>query len=44
MELLMLGSCVGEDITVRAVGPEPDAKAALAVLEALVKNNFGELV
>ena len=43
MELLMLGSCVGEDITIRATGPEPDAKTALAVLEALVTNNFGEL-
>ena len=43
MELLMLGSSVGEDITVRVTGQEPDAKAALAVLEALVKNNFGEL-
>jgi len=43
MELLMLGSSVGEDITIRASGPEPDAKTALAVLETLVKNNFGEL-
>lgn len=43
MELLMLGSSVGEDITIRATGPEPDAKAALAVLQALIENNFGEL-
>ena len=43
MELLLLGSSVGEDITVCATGPEPDAKAALAVLTALVENNFGEL-
>ena len=42
MELLLLGSCVGEDITVHVSGPEADAKAALAALTVLVKNNFGE--
>jgi len=42
MELLLLGSCVGEDITVSVSGPETDARAALAALEGLVKNNFGE--
>ena len=42
MELLLLGSCVGEDITVHVSGPEADATAALAALEGLVKNNFGE--
>lgn len=44
MELLMLGSSVGEDITIRVTGPDGDAQAALAVLETLVKNNFGELL
>ncbi|MEP6343183.1 MAG: HPr family phosphocarrier protein [Maricaulaceae bacterium] len=43
MELLMLGSCVGEDITITATGPVADAEAALAVLETLLKTNFGEL-
>ena len=42
MELLLLGSCVGEDITVHVSGPEADARAALAAITALVQNNFGE--
>ena len=42
MELLMLGSCVGEDITITATGPASDAKAALGALGALLENNFGE--
>lgn len=42
MELLMLGSAVGEDITICATGPEDDAKAALDALTSLVENNFGE--
>ncbi len=40
MELLLLGSACGEDITVSAEGPE-----ALVVVEALTKlveNGFGE--
>ena len=43
MELLMLGSCVGEDITITTTGPAPDAKAALCVLGALLESNFGEV-
>lgn len=42
MELLMLGSSVGEDITITATGPKPDAKAAIDVLAALLESNFGE--
>ena len=40
MELLMLGSACGEDITIRAQGPE--AQVAVASLAALVKDGFGE--
>ena len=40
MELLMLGSACGEDITIRAQGPE--AEVAVAKLSALVKDGFGE--
>lgn len=40
MELLLLGSAVGEDITISASGPE--AAAALTALTALVDNRFGE--
>lgn len=42
MELLMLGSAVGEDITICATGSKDDARAALDALTSLVKNNFGE--
>ena len=40
MELLLLGSAVGEDITISASGPQ--AREALAALTALVENRFGE--
>ena len=40
MELLMLGSACGEDITIRAQGA--DAHVAVAGLSALVKRGFGE--
>lgn len=42
MELLMLGSAVGEDITISVKGPETDAQAALEALKTLVRDNFGE--
>lgn len=40
MELLMLGSACGEDITITAKGPE--AQQAADALEHLVKDHFGE--
>ena len=40
MELLMLGSACGEDITITAKGE--DAVAALDELAALVEGHFGE--
>ncbi len=40
MELLLLGSACGEDITISATGPE--AEQALAALVDLVSNRFGE--
>ena len=40
MELLMLGSACGEDITISAHGR--DAEAAVAHLAALVESGFGE--
>ena len=40
MELLMLGSACGEEITIKAKGE--DALAALDALVALVSDNFGE--
>ena len=40
MELLMLGSACGEDITICATGVE--AKAAVDALTALVNDRFGE--
>lgn len=40
MELLLLGSSYGQDITITASGP--DAKTALEALVALVKSRFGE--
>lgn len=40
MELLMLGSACGEDISIVATGPE--AKAAVDALSALVSDHFGE--
>ena len=42
MELLMLGSAVGEDITISVTGEAEEAAAALEALKTLVKNNFGE--
>jgi len=40
MELLLLGSAYGEDITIQAKGPE--AKVALDALVDLVTSKFGE--
>jgi len=40
MELLLLGSAFGEDITISAKGPE--AEQAVAALTQLVKDRFGE--
>ncbi|MEE9272575.1 MAG: HPr family phosphocarrier protein [Robiginitomaculum sp.] len=40
MELLMLGSAYGEDISITASGPE--AQAAVNALIDLVKTRFGE--
>jgi len=40
MELLMLGSACGEDITITAKGE--DAAAAVNALAALVEDHFGE--
>lgn len=40
MELLMLGSACGEDITITATGK--DAKPAADALAALVEDHFGE--
>jgi phosphocarrier protein len=40
MELLLLGSACGEDITVSAEGPE--ASVVVEALSKLVKNGFGE--
>jgi len=40
MELLLLGSACGEDISITAHGP--DAEAAVGALSALVKDRFGE--
>ncbi|HFB55395.1 MAG TPA: HPr family phosphocarrier protein [Hellea balneolensis] len=40
MELLMLGSACGEDISITAKGP--DADTALRALEDLVLGRFGE--
>ena len=40
MELLMLGSACGEDITIEASGP--DAEAAVKALAELVCEGFGE--
>ena len=40
MELLLLGSAFGEDITIKAEGP--DADAALKALADLVRDKFGE--
>jgi len=40
MELLMLGSACGEDITIAAEGP--DAQAAIDALAKLVEDAFGE--
>jgi phosphocarrier protein len=40
MELLLLGSACGEEITVTAEGPE--AETVIDALSKLVKNGFGE--
>lgn len=40
MELLLLGSACGEDITISATGPQ--AADAVEALTALVKDRFGE--
>lgn len=40
MELLLLGSACGEDITVTAEGPEADV--VVNALAKLVENGFGE--
>jgi len=40
MELLLLGSACGEDISITARGP--DAEAAIKALSALVDGRFGE--
>jgi phosphocarrier protein HPr len=40
MELLLLGSACGEDITVSADGPQ--AQVVVEALEKLVRNGFGE--
>lgn len=40
MELLLLGSACGEDITVTATGPQ--AAVAVEALGKLVRNGFGE--
>jgi len=40
MELLLLGSACGEDISITAHGP--DAEAAIEALGALVEDKFGE--
>jgi len=40
MELLLLGSAFGEDITIVATGPDEDA--AIEALTLLVKDRFGE--
>lgn len=40
MELLLLGSACGEDITVSAEGPE--ACIVVDALSKLIKNGFGE--
>ncbi len=40
MELLLLGSACGEDISITAHGP--DADAAIKALAALVEDKFGE--
>ena len=40
MELLLLGSAYGEDITISAIGE--DAKAAISALSNLVRIKFGE--
>ncbi len=40
MELLLLGSACGEEITISASGPE--AQAAVSALIELVENRFGE--
>lgn len=40
MELLLLGSACGEDITVSAEGPE--AEVVVDALAKLIKNGFGE--
>lgn len=40
MELLLLGSAFGEDITISASGPEADK--AVKALSDLVKDRFGE--
>ena len=40
MELLLLGSACGEDISITAHGPE--AEAAIIALSALVEDRFGE--
>jgi len=40
MELLLLGSAYGEDITISANGP--DAEKAVSALAELVKSRFGE--
>ena len=40
MELLLLGSACGEDITISAAGV--DAQEAVAALATLVNNRFGE--
>ena len=41
MELLLLGSACGEEITVTAQGP--DAPEAIKAIAALVKDRFGEV-
>ena len=41
MELLLLGSACGEEITVTAQGP--DATEAIKAIAALVKDRFGEV-
>ncbi|MBC6403120.1 MAG: HPr family phosphocarrier protein [Hyphomonadaceae bacterium] len=40
MELLLLGSACGEDITLNAKGPEADE--VIAALVALIEGRFGE--
>lgn len=40
MELLLLGSACGEEITVSATGPQ--AKDVITALRALIENRFGE--